>query len=159
MSAHIRGDLAGLVDAADTSSSEGEQSAQAETAPVVQAVPDEPAAPAAAKKTRSPRKKGASTPAKTPAKTTAKTTAKKAPAKKAAATKPAPEPLRVLAANAGDAQRVSLYLHPDDYEFLKYENRIEINKLVRTMIAVYRHNERFRNTVDRAVKTAPRGGM
>lgn len=155
MSAHKRGNLSAVVDAPEPSSTEDEQTTQAETAPAVQAVADEPAAPAAAKKTRSPRKKSESAPAKTPA----KTTAKKAPAKKAAAAKPAPEPLRVLAANAGDAQRVSLYLHPDDYEFLKYENRIEINKLVRTMIAVYRHNERFRNTVDRAVKTAPRGGM
>ncbi|MBC7279210.1 hypothetical protein [Nocardioides sp.] len=158
MSAHKRGNLSAVVDAPEPSSTEDEQSAQAETAPVVQAVADEPASPAPAKKTRSPRKKSASAPAKT----AAKPAAKKAPAKKAAAAKPAPEPVRVLAANSDDAKRVSLYLHPDDFKFLgmaKFDDGIELNSRIRAMIAIYKHNERFRNAVDRAAKTAPRGGM
>lgn len=174
MNARRRGNLSAVVDPVETLTElEERQGDQAEAVDTDQAAADsttETAQPAPVKKTRSPRKKSAAAPAKdAPKQTTTpapKTAPRKAAAKKAApakpAPKPAPEPVRVLAASSDDAKRVSLYLHVDDFKALgmaKLEDGIELNSRVRAMIALYRHSERYRNAVDKAAKTAPRGGM
>lgn len=170
MNARRRGNLSAVVDPVETLTElEERQGDQGEADAIDQAAAEtitETASPTPAKKTRSPRKKSAAAPAKAAPKPASKTAPRKAAAKKAApakpAPKPAPEPVRVLAASSDDAKRVSLYLHVDDFKALgmaKLEDGIELNSRVRAMIALYRHNERFRNAVDKAAKTAPRGGM
>lgn len=166
--ARKRGTLTAVIDADEAAG------ATTEEAPAIAAVPDqadekaadtagsESAAPAATpRKTRSPRKKSDAAPSTAAKKTPAKKAAAKKPAKKAPA-RPAPEPVRVLSADSSTARRKTLYLHPEDDKALgmaKLEDGIELNTRIRSMIALYRHNERFRNAVDKAARTAPRGGM
>lgn len=91
-------------------------------------------------------------------------------AKKSPAPKPAPEPAdppkekyrrtepNVRGVSVSEAKRVSLYLHPDDYDWLRYELRGgDIQAVMRSMIAVCRNNQRLAEQVARLSRTAPRG--
>lgn len=92
--------------------------------------------------------------------------AKKAAAEAPAANAPETEEERyrrtephVLAAKVKDAKQVSLYLHPDDWEWIKYDLRGgDIQAVLRSMIAVARNNQRLAEQVARLSRTAPRGG-
>jgi DNA-binding protein HU-beta len=65
----------------------------------------------------------------------------------------------VLAAKVKDAKQVSLYLHPDDWEWIKYDLRGgDIQAVLRSMIAIARNNQRLAEQVARLSRTAPRGG-
>ncbi|SHN48197.1 hypothetical protein [Cryptosporangium aurantiacum] len=135
---------------------------------------DAAAVAAPARKRRPPAKKAASTPAErgsgTPRKSTAaktappaKSTARSTTSGRGRAAAPVDqddEPL-VLIPTTDDAQRVGLYLHKDDYRALnlaKLDDGFDMNARVRAMIAIYRHNPRFRSLVDRTARNAPRGG-
>ncbi|MPY80340.1 MAG: hypothetical protein GEV04_18150 [Actinophytocola sp.] len=114
-----------------------------------------PTKKAAAKKaTQRPRKKGSGS--------RSGSTAKKATAAEATeSTSTSNEQIRVLGVANEDAVRVSLYLHPEDHRALgmaKLEDRADANARIRAMIALWRHNDRFRAQVDRLARTAPRGG-
>lgn len=59
---------------------------------------------------------------------------------------------------ADKAKRVSLYLHPDDYDWIRYELRGgDTQAVIRSMIAICRNNDRLANQVARLSRTAPRG--
>lgn len=58
-----------------------------------------------------------------------------------------------------DAKRVTLYLHPDDYEFIRYDMRGgDIQSVMRSLIACARADDRLRTKVSRLSREAPRGG-
>jgi hypothetical protein len=86
---------------------------------------------------------------------------KTAPSTPAAADEPpTPDKPHVLVPKADHAKRAGLYLHPDDYKALglaKLEDGADYNARIRAMIAIWRHNPRFRSQVDKLAKTAPRG--
>lgn len=75
--------------------------------------------------------------------------------------KPArPGPQVLTATSTGDAKRVGLYLHPDDFRALgmaKLDDGADANARLRAMIALWRHNDRYRAAVDKLARTAPRG--
>lgn len=75
--------------------------------------------------------------------------------------KPArPGPRVLTAASTGDAKRVGLYLHPEDFRALgmaKLDDGADANARIRAMIALWRHNDRYRAAVDKLARTAPRG--
>ncbi|MGH3565807.1 MAG: hypothetical protein ACRDRH_07190 [Pseudonocardia sp.] len=59
----------------------------------------------------------------------------------------------------GRARR-ALYLHPDDVRALgmaKLDDGSDANARIRAMIALWRANGRYRATVDKLARTAPRG--
>lgn len=142
---------------------------QAESAPSAPQKAVEPRKRASAGKesTEAPKAPQNATQGRTAAKKSNTTAAKKP----AAATKAAPkrkksEPVKVLAARTtrdetgkSEAERVTIYLHPDDYEYLKYEFPAGINDTLRTLVALMRHDERLRARVERVVRTAPRGSQ
>lgn len=69
--------------------------------------------------------------------------------------------IRVLGESNDRAKRGTLYLHPEDHRAVgsaKLEDGADLNARVRAMIALWRHNARFRHQVDRLARTAPRGG-
>lgn len=75
----------------------------------------------------------------------------------------APRPRRtlptVLGVSTTEAKRVSLYLHPDDYEWIRYELRGgDTQAVIRSMIAIARNNQRLANQIAKLSRTAPRGG-
>lgn len=96
---------------------------------------------------------------RTAAKERTTTAPKKTEAAKAAPKRKKAEPVQVLATNAKNAERVTVYFDPSDYEFLKYEFPAGINDTVRTLVAIMRHDERLRARVERVVRTAPRGSQ
>ncbi|MGQ0574354.1 MAG: hypothetical protein ACT4RN_09140 [Pseudonocardia sp.] len=70
-------------------------------------------------------------------------------------------PRLLTAESTGDAKRVGLYLHPDDFRALgmaKLDDGADANARIRAMIALWRHNDRYRAAVDKLARTAPRGG-
>lgn len=84
-----------------------------------------------------------------------------APSGGAEEVKPArPGPRVLTAASTGEAKRVGLYLHPDDFRALgmaKLDDGADANARIRAMIALWRHNDRYRAAVDKLARTAPRG--
>lgn len=91
---------------------------------------------------------------------TKKTTSDKGTAAKADAQ--APRPRRTTPTIRGvsttKAKRVSLYLHPDDYEWIRYELRGgDTQAVIRSMIAIARNNQRLANQIALLSRTAPRG--
>lgn len=84
-----------------------------------------------------------------------------APTDAAEGEKPArPGPRVLTAESTGDAKRVGLYLHPDDFRALgmaKLDDGADANARIRAMIALWRHNDRYRAAVDKLARTAPRG--
>lgn len=84
-----------------------------------------------------------------------------APTEPAEGEKPArPGPRVLTAESTGDAKRVGLYLHPDDFRALgmaKLDDGADANARIRAMIALWRANDRYRAAVDRLARTAPRG--
>lgn len=77
------------------------------------------------------------------------------------AEKPArPGPRVLTAVSTDEAKRVGLYLHPDDFRALgmcKVDDGANANVRVRAMIALWRHNDRYRADVDKLARTEPRG--
>ncbi|MFK4091087.1 hypothetical protein ACI2LF_43680 [Kribbella sp. NPDC020789] len=70
--------------------------------------------------------------------------------------------IEVLATDTSSGKKVTIYLHPDDYRELmlaKVEDGADFNARMRSLIAVWRHDPRFRKKVDKLAATAPRGGM
>lgn len=104
--------------------------------------------------------------ARKPRKTAQKPAQKRAPVKKSAkpatpAVKKASEPRAPLVrgVETKDAKRVTLYLHPDDYEFIRYDMRGgDIQSVMRSLIACARSDDRLRTKVSRLSREAPRGG-
>jgi hypothetical protein len=73
---------------------------------------------------------------------------------------PRPAPRVLTADSTGDAKRVGLYLHPDDFRALgmaKLDDGADANARIRAMIALWRHNDRYRAAVDKLARTALRG--
>lgn len=74
--------------------------------------------------------------------------------------KPARSEPHVRTPATDEAERVGLYLDPDDYKELQMaraEDKADANARLRAMIAVWRSNSRVRAQVDRLARTAPRG--
>lgn len=72
-----------------------------------------------------------------------------------------PGPTLLVPASTQEAERVGLYLHPDDFRELnmaRLDDKADANARIRAMIALWRHNERFRAAVDKLARTQPRGG-
>lgn len=64
----------------------------------------------------------------------------------------------VKGVSADKAKRVSLYLHPDDHDWIRYELRGgDTQAVIRSMIAICRNNQRLADQVARLSRTAPRG--
>lgn len=62
--------------------------------------------------------------------------------------------------SAKTARRIGLYLHDEDYRTLKtaeLEDRADPQDRMRAMLALYRHNDRYRAAVDRLARSAPKG--
>lgn len=58
-----------------------------------------------------------------------------------------------------DAKRVTLYLHPDDYEFIRYDIAGgDLQSVLRSLIACAREDEALQDQVAQLSRTAPRGG-
>lgn len=109
----------------------------------------EPQEPAKPTRSRAPRKLAA-VPADAP------TDAPPAETEKAAR----PGPRVLIADSTGDAKRVGLYLHPDDFRALgiaKLDDGADPNARIRAMIALWRGNDRYRAAVDKLARTVPRG--
>ncbi len=72
-----------------------------------------------------------------------------------------PSRAQVLAPpSAKVARRIGLYLHDEDYRTLKtaeLDDRADPQDRMRAMLALYRHNTRYRTAVDRLARTAPKG--
>lgn len=123
---------------------------QEEAAAVVPAPPtEEPQEPPRPARKRAPRKLAA-VPADAPT----------APAEAMDGEKPARPTPAVLTVSTGDAKRVGLYLHPDDFRALgmaKLDDGADANARIRAMIALWRANDRYRAAVDKLARTAPRG--
>lgn len=94
-----------------------------------------------------------------PRKTAQKPAPKRAPAKVATKAASAPREPSVRGVETKDAKRVTLYLHPDDYEFIRYDLRGgDIQSVMRSLIACARADDRLRTKVSRLSREAPRGG-
>ncbi len=125
-------------------------------APATPAVADAAQEPAPAP--RAPRKRATRATAKVPAQEPAEAQQSDAPADSPAPARQAP---KVLTAATTNAKRVGLYLHPDDFRALglaKLDDGADANARIRAMIALWRHNDRYRAAVDKLARTAPRGG-
>lgn len=107
---------------------------------------------------------------KTPAKSAQPRTAgrgqggSRAPRAAGTSTPPAPAApeIEVLATDTASGKKITVYLHPDDYRELgmaRLDDSADFNARIRAMIAVWRHDPRFRRKVDKLARTAPRGGM
>lgn len=117
-------------------------------------------APKQAKKsTTKSAKKATSSPRKQAATKTAKKATK--PPQKRAQTATGSVPTVRVPASTGEAKRVHVGLHEDDFRDLamaKVDDGADANARLRAMIAVWREVPRFRQMVDRVARTAPRGG-
>lgn len=72
----------------------------------------------------------------------------------------ATEPQLLKPASTAEAERSTLYLHPDDHRELvmaRLEDKADANTRIRAMIALWRANPRYRAAVDKLARTAPRG--
>lgn len=70
----------------------------------------------------------------------------------------APREPQVLGVESRDAKRVSLYLHPDDYEFLRFDFRGgDLQSVFRSLVACVRADDRLRTKVERLSRETPRG--
>lgn len=90
--------------------------------------------------------------------TTSSSRTRKAPAKETPA---AVEPRVLRPASTAEAERSTLYLHPDDHRELvmaRLEDKADANTRIRAMIALWRANPRYRAAVDKLARTTPRGG-
>lgn len=121
-------------------------------APATEEAPPGPQTPAPAARitpTRAARK-----PAQTPAETPTAPPVSDAPDGR-----PAPAGVRVPSSTAA-AERVGLYLHPDDFRDLgmaRLDDKVDQNARIRAMIALWRDNPRYRAAVDKLARTSPRG--
>lgn len=71
----------------------------------------------------------------------------------------APREPVVLACETTSAKRISLLLHPDDADWLKYGLRGgDVSAVLRSLIAVARADDRLATQVARLSREAPRGG-
>lgn len=129
------------------------------TAPATEPATDAPAAadpasrPARKRATRKAPETAAQTPAEAPAAASQDDVPVDAPAARTA-------PKVLTAASTGEAKRVGLYLHPDDFRALalaRLDDGVDANARLRAMIALWRHDDRVRARVDRLARTVPRG--
>lgn len=98
--------------------------------------------------------------ARKPRKAAQKRSEKPAPAKARTKAASAPREPSVRGVETKDAKRVTLYLHPDDYDFIRYDLRGgDIQSVMRSLIACARADDRLRTKVSRLSREAPRGGQ